>query len=67
MNQKQSLVILAALVFGISVFHFLDKGVWAQVKQDKAPAFTLKLLNGEDLKFTGLEGKLTVLKFVASY
>jgi hypothetical protein len=67
MNKKQSLMILAALVFGISVFHFLDKSVWAQVKQDKAPAFTLKLLNGGDLKFTGLEVKLTVLKFVASY
>jgi hypothetical protein len=39
----------------------------AQSKDDKAPPFTLKLLNGGDFKSSALAGKVTVLKFVASY
>ena len=36
-------------------------------KSDKAPSFTLNLLSGGDLKSSDLKGKITVLKFVASY
>jgi len=67
MTKTKSLVILSALVFGLFVSHFADKTVWAQAKKDKAPSFTLKLLNGGDLKSSDLEGKVTVLKFMASW
>jgi hypothetical protein len=66
MTKTKSLVILSALVFGLFVSHFADKTVWAQAK-GKAPSFTLKLLNGGDLKSSELEGKVTVLKFMASW
>ena len=67
MTKTKSLVILSALVFGLFVSHFADETVWAQAKKDKAPSFTLKLLNGGDLKSSDLEGKVTVLKFMASW
>jgi len=66
MTKTKSLVILSALVFGLFVSHFADNTVWAQAK-DKAPSFTLKLLSGGDLKSSDLEGKVTVLKFMASW
>jgi hypothetical protein len=52
---------------GLFVSHFGGRTALAQAKNDKAPAFTLKLLNGGDLKSSDLKGKVTVLKFVASY
>lgn len=53
--------------FGLFAFHFTARTALPQPKNDKAPSFTLKLLNGGDLKSSDLKGKVTVLKFVASY
>ena len=53
--------------FGLFTFHFTGRTALAQAKNDKAPSFTLKLLNGGDLNFSDFKGKVTVLKFVASY
>jgi thiol-disulfide isomerase/thioredoxin len=55
------------LTFGLFTFHFTGRTALPQAKNDKAPSFTLKLLNGGDLKSSDLKGKVTVLKFVASY
>ena len=54
-------------MFGLFVSHFDGRTALAQAKNDKAPSFTLKLLNGGDLKSSDFKGKVTVLKFVASY
>ncbi|OGQ78465.1 MAG: hypothetical protein A3F90_04970 [Deltaproteobacteria bacterium RIFCSPLOWO2_12_FULL_60_19] len=67
MTRTKSLVVFSTLVLGLLGVHFADKIVAAQAEKDKAPAFTLKLLNGGDLKSSELEGKVTVLKFVASW
>jgi len=67
MIRTKSLAVLSTLVLGLFVFHFPGKTFSAQAKKDKAPSFTLKLLNGGDLKSSELEGKITVLKFVASW
>ena len=53
-------------MFGLFVSHFDGRTALAQAKNDKAPSFTLKLLNGGELK-SPIKGKVTVLKFVASY
>ena len=55
------------LAFGLFAFQFPGRTALAQAKNDKAPSFTLKLLNGGDLKSSDFKGKVTVLKFVASY
>ena len=55
------------LTLGLFVFHFNGRTALAQAKNDKAPSFTLNLLNGGDLKSSDLKGKVTVLKFVSSY
>ena len=55
------------LAFGLFTFHFTGRTALAQAKNDQAPSFTLKLLNGGDLKSSELKGKVTVLKFMASY
>lgn len=47
--------------------HFGDRATAAQAKNDPAPSFTLKLLNGKDFESSELKGKVAVLKFVASY
>lgn len=67
MTKTKSLVILSAIACGLFVFQFSEKTFSAQPKKDNAPSFTLKLLNGGDLKSSELEGKVTVLKFVASW
>ena len=54
-------------MFGVFVSYFDGRTALAQAKNDKAPSFTLKLLNGRDLKSSDFKGKVTVLKFVASY
>ena len=59
--------ILFILAFGLFTFHFTGRAALAQAKKVTAPSFTLKLLNGGDLKSSDLKGKVTVLKFVASY
>jgi hypothetical protein len=55
------------LTFGLFVFLFDGRTAPAQPKNDNAPSFALKLLNGGDLNSSDLKGKVTVLKFVASY
>jgi hypothetical protein len=55
------------LVVGLFGLHLTSNTALPQAKSDKAPSFTLKLLNGGDLKSSDLKGKVTVLKFVASY
>ena len=67
MSGIKLLPIFFTLAFGLAVFSFADKSTSAQIKKDQAPSFTLKLLNGGDLQSSDLKGKVTVLKFVASY
>lgn len=67
MTKTKSLAILGALACGLFIFQVSEKTFSAQAKGDNAPSFTLKLLNGGDLKSSELEGKVTVLKFVASW
>jgi hypothetical protein len=67
MTQIKSLMILLSLFSGLHAVHLTDKTVVAQTKKDAAPPFTLKLLSGGQLKSTELEGKVAVLKFVASW
>jgi hypothetical protein len=67
MIKTQSLAIVGLLMFTFFVFHFSEETFSAQAKRDNAPSFTLNLLNGGDLKSSELEGKVTVLKFVASW
>jgi len=67
MSRIKLLQIFFTLAFGLAVFHFANRTALGQVKNEKAPSFTLNLLNGGDLKFSDLKGKVTVLKFVASY
>ena len=67
MSGIKLLMICVILAFGLFVSHFDGRTALAQAKNNKAPSFTLKLLNGGDLKSSDLKGKVTVLKFVASY
>lgn len=67
MNRIKLLPMAFTLSFGLAAFHFVDRTALGQVKSEKAPFFTLKLLDGGDLKSSDLKGKPTVLKFVASY
>jgi hypothetical protein len=67
MVKTKSLAVVFSLVFGFLVFPYPVKTVSAQAKKDMAPSFTLKLLNGGDLKSSELEGKVAVLKFIASW
>ena len=52
---------------GLWVPHSSDWATAAQPRNDPAPSFTLKLLNGKDFASSDLKGKVAVLKFVASY
>jgi len=67
MSRIKLFPIFFTLVFGLAVFHLSDRTALGQAKNDKAPSFTLKLLNGQQLKSSDFQGKATVLKFVASY
>jgi cytochrome oxidase Cu insertion factor (SCO1/SenC/PrrC family) len=67
MNRKHLLSVFFALAFTFAIFLFVDKSTSAQLKSDKAPPFTLRLLNGGEFKSSDLKGKVAVLKFVASY
>ena len=67
MTKTKASAILFSLVFGFLVLPDPGKTVSAQAKKGNAPSFTLKLLNGGDLKSSELEGKVTVLKFMASW
>jgi len=67
MNRIKLFPLLFSFTLGLFVSQFDGKSALAQVKNDKAPSFTLKLLNGGEIKSSELKGKVTVLKFVASY
>jgi len=55
------------MVLGLFGLHLTSNTALSQAKNDQAPSFTLKLLNGGDLKSSDLKGKVAVLKFVSSY
>ena len=55
------------LTLGLFTFHFTGRAALAQAEKVTAPSFTLKLLNGGDLNSSDFKGKVTVLKFMASY
>ena len=65
MSERKLLSIF--FVLGFAFFVFTGTPGPAQTKAEKVPSFRLKLLNGGDLKSSELQGKVTVLKFVASY
>jgi hypothetical protein len=67
MSGIKLLPMLFVSALGLFVLHFTARTALPQAKNNKAPSFTLKLLNGGDLKSSDLKGKVTVLKFVASY
>ena len=67
MSRIKLFPIFFTLVFGFAVFHFADRTALGQVKNEKASSFALNLLNGGELKSSDFKGKVTVLKFVASY
>ena len=67
MSRIKLFPLLFSFTFSLFVSHFDGRTALAQAKNDNAPSFTLKLLNGGDLKSSDLKGKVTVLKFVASY
>ena len=67
MSRIKSFPMFFIFTFGLFVSPFDGRTALAQAKNDKAPSFTLKLLNGGDLKSSDFKGKVTVLKFVASY
>jgi cytochrome oxidase Cu insertion factor (SCO1/SenC/PrrC family) len=67
MTTKKFLPMFLILAFGLLAFHFTARTALPQAKNNQAPPFTLKLLNGGELKSSDLKGKVTVLKFVASY
>ena len=67
MSRIKLFPIFFTLVFGLAVFHLADRTALGQVKNEKASSFTLKLLDGGEIKSSELKGKVTVLKFVASY
>ena len=66
MSEIKSLPIFFTLLLGLA-FYLADRTALGQVNNEKAPSFTLNLLKGGELKSSDLEGKVTVLKFVASY
>ena len=67
MSRIKLFAMFFTLTFGHFVFHFDGPTVLAQAKNDQAAAFTLKLLNGGDLNSSDFKGKVTVLKFMATY
>lgn len=67
MNRIKLFPIFFIFTLGLFVSHYAGRTALAQAQNDKAPSFTLHLLNGGDLKSSDFKGKVTVLKFVASY
>jgi hypothetical protein len=67
MTKTKPLIMLLAFIIGVNTVQLTVKTVAAQTKKDTAPPFTLELLNGGQLKSTELEGKVLVLKFMASW
>lgn len=67
MTRTKFVPLFLIFTVGVLVPHFSDKAAAAQARNDPAPSFTLKLLNGNDFESSDLKGKVAVLKFVASY
>ena len=67
MSGTKFVPIFIILVFGLFALHLTGNTALSQAKNDQASSFTLKLLNGGDLNSSDFKGKVTVLKFVASY
>jgi len=67
MNRIKLFPMVLALALSFFAGHLTARTVLPQEKDNRAPSFTLKLMNGGDLKSSDLEGKVTVLKFMASY
>lgn len=67
MSRTKFVQVSLIVMFGLFALHLNSNTALPQAKNDKAPSFTLKLLNGEQLKSSDFQGKATVLKFVASY
>lgn len=67
MSKTIGFTIAIALLLGLYFIQPPSHGISAQSKNVAAPAFTLKLLDGGNLKSSELKGKIQVLKFVASY
>lgn len=67
MKSSKPSATFAVLMLSFLGLYLAGPTVLAQSKNNKAPAFTLNLLNGGELKSSELEGKLVVLKFKASW
>ena len=67
MSRIDLLSIVFIFAFGPFMSQFDGRTVLAQDKSDKAPSFTLKLLNGGDFKSSDFKGRVAILKFAASY
>jgi len=67
MTQTKSFLTLLALVLALLALRIPATTFSAQTKPDQAPSFTLKLLNGGELKSAELKGKVAILKFMASW
>jgi hypothetical protein len=67
MNRTKLFSMFFTFTFGLFVTYFGANTALGQAKNEKAPSFTLKLLNGGDFKSSDLKGKVAVLKFVSSY
>ena len=67
MNQIKLFPMVLALALSFFAGHLTARTVLPQEKDNRAPAFTLELLKGGEVKSSELTGKIAVLKFMASY
>jgi len=67
MNKLELFPMVLALALSFFTGHLTARTVLPQEKDNRAPAFTLELLKGGEVKSSELNGKITVLKFMASY
>ena len=67
MNRTKFVAMFLILLGGLFGLHLTSNTALPQAKSDEAPSFVLKLLDGGEIKSSELKGKVTVLKFVASY
>jgi hypothetical protein len=67
MRRAKLFSLLVIFTVGLLALRFGDRVAAAQARNDPAPSFTLKLLNGRDFDSSELKGKVAVLKFVSSY
>ena len=67
MRKTKFCALMLIFTVGLFVPYVTDRAAAAQARNDPAPSFKLKLLNGKDFDFSELKGKPAVLKFVSSY